>query len=227
MKKIIEHIVNGYLLNESRRVYGGNSGYVGYSMSKRAAQAREEGKYPKTDFKKIYHVPDKLFNLLVNEYLIDDREWHHTSSYGNRTTFYSWTNEAVKDCYSNNLDDIKKMFRKKDYNGILSLLKQANEEESDRNYKEYQKRLSDEQLHREYLSYVGNMLRSKIPLEYQTSNNSIVNTKTMEVFTMDGERLSKRNGRRRRDNALSEWQSTLQQLRTELPSFEKWLELTK
>lgn len=31
---------------------GGNSGYVGYSMSKRAVSARNEGAYPKTDFKK-------------------------------------------------------------------------------------------------------------------------------------------------------------------------------
>lgn len=34
------------------KTFGGNSGYVGYSMSKRALNARNEGSYPKTDFKK-------------------------------------------------------------------------------------------------------------------------------------------------------------------------------
>ncbi|MBR5898580.1 MAG: hypothetical protein IKZ14_03835 [Muribaculaceae bacterium] len=38
------------------QIFGGNSGYVGYSMSKRAAEAREEGRYPKTDFKKVYRI---------------------------------------------------------------------------------------------------------------------------------------------------------------------------
>lgn len=29
------------------RLFGGNSGYIDYSMSKRAAEARTEGRYPK------------------------------------------------------------------------------------------------------------------------------------------------------------------------------------
>ena len=73
-----------------RTVFGGNSGYVGYSMSKRAAQAREEGRYPKTDFKKVYDIPSNTFDILVSAGVIDDSEWHHTSSWGNRTTFYKW-----------------------------------------------------------------------------------------------------------------------------------------
>ena len=70
-KKVKEH-----------RLVGGNSGYVGYSMSKRAEQAREEGRYPKTDFKKVYNISDKTLKALVSAGIIDDNEWHHTSKYG-------------------------------------------------------------------------------------------------------------------------------------------------
>ena len=70
--------------------YGGNSGYIGYSMSKRAAEAREEGRYPKTDFKKVYDMPQVTLDALVEAGVINDKEWHHTSVYGNKTTFYGW-----------------------------------------------------------------------------------------------------------------------------------------
>ena len=76
-----------------RQWYGGNSGYVGYSMSRRAAEAREEGRFPKTDFKKEYHVSEHALKALVRTGFIDGSEWHHTSKYGNRTPFYGWTDE--------------------------------------------------------------------------------------------------------------------------------------
>ena len=65
---------------KEHRLVGGNSGYVGYSMSKRAEQAREEGRYPKTDFKKVYNISDKTLKALVSAGIIDDNEWHHTST---------------------------------------------------------------------------------------------------------------------------------------------------
>lgn len=46
------------------KTFGGNSGYVGYSMSKRALNARNEGSYPKTDFKKEYSVTASHFDFL-------------------------------------------------------------------------------------------------------------------------------------------------------------------
>lgn len=73
-----------------RRYFGGNSGYSGYSMSLRAIQARNEGKYPKTDFKKVYYLTPKVFDLLVGCEVIMSYEWHHTSSYGHETPFYEW-----------------------------------------------------------------------------------------------------------------------------------------
>ena len=94
-----------------RNWYGGNSGYVGYSMRRRAAAAREDGKYPKTDFKKEYKVSDKAFTMLVNLGYIDDSEWHHTSKYGNKTTFYSWTDESYADIYQQNKKEIDGMAR--------------------------------------------------------------------------------------------------------------------
>lgn len=89
----------------SRR-FGGNSGYVGYSMSKRAAQAREEGRFPKTDFKKEYGVSATAFDALVDAGIISDGEWHHTSMYGNRTTFYSWAEDGFADFYAEHKKEI-------------------------------------------------------------------------------------------------------------------------
>ncbi len=103
-----------------RNWYGGNSGYVGYSMSRRAAAAREDGKYPKTDFKKEYKVSDKAFTMLVNLGYIDDSEWHHTSKYGNKTTFYSWTDESYADIYQQNKKEIDGMAR--DYASVKAFI---------------------------------------------------------------------------------------------------------
>ena len=86
--------------------FGGNSGYVGYSMSKRAVQAREEGRFPKTDFKKEYGVSAKAFDALVDAGIISDGEWHHTSMYGNKTTFYSWEEDGFADFYAEHKKEI-------------------------------------------------------------------------------------------------------------------------
>ena len=96
------------------KYFGGNSGYVGYSMSKRAAQAREEGRYPKTDFKKNYGITDKSFNALVNFGYIDNSEWHHTSKFGNKTTFYEWENEEAYDAYKRNKKEIDALTKEYD-----------------------------------------------------------------------------------------------------------------
>ena len=82
-----------------RTVFGGNSGYVGYSMSKRAAEAKEEGRYPKTEFKKEYHITEKSLDMLTRLGFIDNSEWHHTSMYGNKTPFYGWTEDELADDY--------------------------------------------------------------------------------------------------------------------------------
>lgn len=97
------------------RVFGGNSGYVGYSKSKRAVNAEERGLRNKSQI-------DKEFTKAVNDYLIERNptqkaikvsdikknidainptEWHHTSKYGNRTNYYS-----VEDVANFFLDEI-------------------------------------------------------------------------------------------------------------------------
>ena len=82
-----------------RTVFGGNSGYVGYSMSKRAAEAKEEGRYPKTEFRREYHITEKSLDILTRLGFIDNSEWHHTSMYGNKTPFYGWTEDEFADDY--------------------------------------------------------------------------------------------------------------------------------
>ncbi len=82
-----------------RTVFGGNNGYVGYSMSKRAAEAKEEGRYPKTEFRREYHITEKSLDMLTSLGFIDNSEWHHTSMYGNKTPFYGWAEDEFADDY--------------------------------------------------------------------------------------------------------------------------------
>lgn len=82
-----------------RTVFGGNSGYVGYSLSKRAAEAKEEGRYPKTEFKREYHITAKSLDMLTSLGFINNSEWHHTSMYGNKTPFYGWAEDEFADDY--------------------------------------------------------------------------------------------------------------------------------
>lgn len=79
---------------------GGNSGYVGYSMSKRALKARNEDAYPKTDFKKKYSVAASHFGYLLESGIIYVSEWHHTSRFGNKTDFYRWDEDEYIDIYA-------------------------------------------------------------------------------------------------------------------------------
>lgn len=82
-----------------RTVFGGNSGYVDYSMSKRAAEAKEEGRYPKTEFRREYHITAKSLDMLTSLGFINNSEWHHTSMYGNKTPFYGWAEDELADDY--------------------------------------------------------------------------------------------------------------------------------
>ncbi len=96
-------------VSESRTVFGGNSGYVGYSMSRRAVEARANGKYPKTDFKKEYKMKDATFKALVDAEVLNDSEWHHTSMYGNKTTFYKWDEPEYMSIYEENKAEVDAM----------------------------------------------------------------------------------------------------------------------
>lgn len=102
-------------------LFGGNSGYVGYSMSKRAARAREEGRYPKTDFRKEYGVTAKSFDELVDAKIIASGEWHHTSKFGNETKFYHWDEDYYADIYEENKAVIDKLSRERKTDEIVSL----------------------------------------------------------------------------------------------------------
>ena len=68
-------------------------------MSKRAAEAKEEGRYPKTEFRREYHITAKSLDMLTSLGFIDNSEWHHTSMYGNKTPFYGWAEDELADDY--------------------------------------------------------------------------------------------------------------------------------
>lgn len=95
-----------YKLYKVMKSIGGNSGYVGYSMSKRALRARNEGAYPKTDFKKEYSVAASHFGYLLEAGIIYVSEWHHTSKFGNRIDFYRWDEDEYIAIYEQSKKNI-------------------------------------------------------------------------------------------------------------------------
>ena len=105
-----------------RNWYGGNSGYDGYSMSVRARNARSNGKFPKVDFKKIYHVSEPSFNALRATNWILNSEWHHTSKYGNRTEFYEWGKPEIAEFYLAKKKIIDKLSKEKNYDEIEDMI---------------------------------------------------------------------------------------------------------
>lgn len=90
-----------------------NSGYIGHSMSRRAAEAYEDGEMPKSKWTKKAMVaaiqsycdefdmlfdPDVLKGMRkdeVFERFFHKSSWHHTSKFFNETDFYKLDEDAV------------------------------------------------------------------------------------------------------------------------------------
>lgn len=94
-----------------------NSGYVGWSMSRRAQEAYDEGEAPKSKWTKA-RIRDAIDETLREADLtLDERaaayldtltkdelfhrflresSWHHTSKYCNRTTFYAVDEDEIE-----------------------------------------------------------------------------------------------------------------------------------
>lgn len=104
------------------RAFGGNSGYDGYSMSVRARNARADGRYPKTDFKREYKINDVTLEVLKDLGIISNNEWHHTSKFGNKTKFYYWLDdEDFDNIYKPNRTEIQRLAKQGDYSKIADI----------------------------------------------------------------------------------------------------------
>lgn len=117
-----------------RTVFGGNSGYVGYSMSKRAAEAKEEGRYPKTEFRREYHITEKSLDMLTRLGFIDNSEWHHTSMYGNKTPFYGWAEDEFADDYLKHKKEVDTLCKGIDPKTKQSLLEKVEKPQYEHEY---------------------------------------------------------------------------------------------
>lgn len=117
-----------------RTVFGGNSGYVGYSMSKRAVEAKEEGRYPKTEFRREYHITAKSLDMLTSLGFIDNSEWHHTSMYGNKTPFYGWAEDELADDYLKHKKEIDTLCKGIDPKTKQSLIEKVEKPQYEHEY---------------------------------------------------------------------------------------------
>lgn len=122
------------------KAIGGNSGYIGYSESVRSYNAKKEGKYPKTLFKKEYGITEKKFKELEERGVISISEWHHTSKFGNKTDFWAVNDfvlfyllkgekEKAYNCYKNSKKNIgyKYTYNKKSRENARKILNEATE----------------------------------------------------------------------------------------------------
>lgn len=94
------------------------NGYIGSSMSVRAAEAYENGEMPKSKWTKAVMLEAIAYAIQENDLEITDEQWvnikkmnkeslfnnffewsswHHTSKYANETDFYSINEDALED----------------------------------------------------------------------------------------------------------------------------------
>lgn len=213
-----------------KAIYGGNSGYVGYSMSKRAEEARKEGRFPKTDFKKNYGLSEKVFAALVDAGIVSGNEWHHTSVFGNRTTFYSWENKGAADFFEQNKERVAEAVKNGTLNELKNEFERAAEDYQDKEIERYRQEAEtaerEKRLRDEYDAYLKETLLPKDGT-FVASNGVVVRHNgalgsSSWIAEMDGERLSKRNGKEKRDAAFAEFKEFVD--KAPRLSFEEWKE---
>jgi len=66
-----------------------NSGYSGWSRSKRAERAEDEGKLPVSRLAKYLKVDFPGITTADIKAVMEPCEWHHTSKYANATDYYN------------------------------------------------------------------------------------------------------------------------------------------
>ena len=202
-----------------RTYYGGNSGYVGYSMSKRAFNAREDGAYPKTDFKKNYNISQPLLDMLVNAGVVSDDEWHHTSMYGNKTTFYRWNEFAYK-AFSENRDAVESVYKDNTLGNEekTALIKDIIDKAITPIKEQFDALSSEYDAVRQTINTLNKESKAELDAykaevrsnteDFVASNGVTVRTDENGpvAYDADGNRLSKRNGKGMRDAALKEFE---------------------
>ena len=191
-----------------RNVFGGNSGYVGYSMSRRASKARSEGRFPKGDFKREYGLTDTMLNLLVENGAVSNSEWHHTSMFGNRTPFYGWEDYALE-AFEEHTEELNRIARSRKLTASEkqeAVDKIMNESMDKKRAIEESAAGEQQRLESEYAVY-RKEAESSQPARYEASNGAVVvkGTEGLEVYNSQGERLTKRNGKLERNAAIEEY----------------------
>lgn len=191
-----------------RNVFGGNSGYVGYSMSRRASKARSEGRFPKGDFKREYGLTDTMLNLLVENGAVSNSEWHHTSMFGNRTPFYGWEDYALE-AFEENAEELNRIARSRKLTASekQEAIDKIMNESMDKKRAIEESAAGEQQRRESEYAVYRKEAESSQPARYEASNGAVVvkGTEGLEVYNSQGERLTKRNGKLERNAAIEEY----------------------
>lgn len=175
-----------------RRPFGGNSGYVGYSKSKRAVDAESRGlrnqsqmdssfadrvneliqaNFPNAPKVTLKQIKDALDNIHADE-------WHHTSVYGNRTNYYSA--ETIAEYFTPETEDAKRQ------------------------------RESEEQLKAERIELTTEIEKEvfeAVPHEYKTFNRNGYDFESAFYRTTDGNLVEHYRGQRISENGIEDYKN--------------------
>lgn len=102
-----------------------NSRYSGYSMSNRAVEAYADGEMPLSKWSKQSIIDEvveydhftkddlkKFTKKVLTKYFLERSSWHHTSSYCNKTDFYSINSNRAENGSIDDLEELKECYKK-------------------------------------------------------------------------------------------------------------------
>lgn len=114
------------------RVHDMNSGYDGYSMSKRASKAYRNGEKPLSRWTKKEIVSlsgdERMARYplsVLRKYFLCQSSWHHTSRYANRTDFFAISEDAIRNIDIDELDRLVEEDRKQRQAAVVENPKKA------------------------------------------------------------------------------------------------------
>lgn len=109
-----------------------NSGYDGYSMSKRASKAYRNGEKPLSRWTKKEIVSlsgdERMARYplsVLRKYFLCQSSWHHTSRYANRTDFFAISEDAIRNIDIDELDRLVEEDRKQRQAAVVENPKKA------------------------------------------------------------------------------------------------------
>ena len=168
-----------------------------------------------------------MFKRLADAGVLNDSEWHHTSMYGNRTTFYSWGGDHYHDIYEQNRDRVDKLIADNKLDELYDFFcnedRRITEEWENSTERRTDKARID--IAREYNRYPSTQVNMLTKDVYEASNGMTVipkhvgNYKDVRV-EVGGIELTRKSGGEERRKAIREYRDYIE---SNILPYSEWL----